>query len=152
MGKRLSGLIASVCGIGYLPGAPGTYAAGISAIIWFLIADNKTLPVFQFGIVLLLIVTGIYFSGKMSTEKEKDPSYIVIDEVAGMWVTLLLIPPSFITYLIGFIAFRFFDIAKPLGIRKMEKGRNGWGVMLDDILAGIYSNVLLRILIALKLW
>jgi phosphatidylglycerophosphatase A len=55
-------------------------------------------------------------------------------------------------YLAAFILFRFFDIAKPLGIRRMEAQKNGWGIMLDDIVAGIYSNIALRILILFKIW
>ncbi|PJA08607.1 MAG: phosphatidylglycerophosphatase A, partial [Flavobacteriales bacterium CG_4_10_14_0_2_um_filter_32_8] len=72
---------------------------------------------------------------------------IVIDEVIGMWITMLFVPLTWLTILIGFILFRFFDILKPLGIKKMENFNGGLGVMADDMLAGIYSNILLLIIV-----
>ena len=77
---------------------------------------------------------------------------MVIDEVAGMAITLLFIPPTWQNIVAGFILFRFFDILKPLGIKRMEKMKNGWGIMLDDILAGIYSTIVLHLLIFYKIW
>ena len=106
----------------------------------------------QLLIILLTIIAGIYCSGKTLPEKDKDPDFIVIDEVAGMLVTVIFIPPTFMNFTLGIILFRFFDILKPLGIKKMEQMHKGWGIMLDDILAGIYSTIVLRLLITLKIW
>ncbi len=153
MGLRLNRTIATAGGIGYLPLAPGTWAAIAAAIFWFFL--NKYFPVsfiWQFIIVTFTVSIGIYCSGKILNDGEKDPSYVVIDEVAGLFVTLIFIPPSYAYFISGFILFRFFDIVKPFGIRKMESFKNGWGIMFDDVLAGVYSNILLRIIIALKLW
>jgi phosphatidylglycerophosphatase A len=147
---RINKFVSSVAGIGYLPLAPGTFAAAFAGILWILIsnkfqyANNWQLPV-VLGITLL----GVYTSGKISQAGEKDPSYVVIDELAGMWISVLFIPPTIINILLAFALFRFFDIAKPLGIKRMEKRKNGWGVMLDDVLAGIYSNIALRLMIML---
>ena len=77
----------------------------------------------------------------------KDHGRVVIDEVAGMCITLLFVPVTLKFVLIGLVLFRFFDIVKPLGIRQLEKLPGGWGVMADDVLAGIYANVVLQILI-----
>ena len=153
MVKKLNWFIATCGGIGYLPLAPGTWAAVFTAIAWFIISSNTTMPVlWQSGIATLLIVTGIYSSGKIANQKDKDPSYVVIDEAAGMWITLISFFPSFQNLLAGFILFRFFDIVKPLGIRKMERFKNGWGIMMDDVAAGVYSNVVLQLIVMMKLW
>jgi phosphatidylglycerophosphatase A len=82
----------------------------------------------------------------------KDSSKVVIDEVAGMLITLLFIPVTVNNLMVGLLLFRFFDIAKPLGIRKMEDLPKGWGVMADDVLAGIYAHIVLLVLVNLKLF
>ena len=153
MGIRLNKFIATAGGIGYLPLAPGTWAALVFAAIWFFI--NKIFPgVYSWQIILILLFVfgGVYCSGKILNDREKDPNYIVIDEVAGMFLTLIFIPPTLLNILAGFLLFRFFDIVKPFGIRKMEKLKKGWGIMFDDVLAGIYSTIVLRLLIVMKLW
>lgn len=153
MGKRLNSFIATSGGIGYLPLAPGTWAAGALAILWFFVCQKfPDTIIWQVLFACLLFIGGVYFSGKLISDKEKDPSFVVIDEVAGMAVTLLFIPLAWQNFVVGFILFRFFDILKPLGIKKMEKMRKGWGIMLDDILAGIYSNIALHLLIFYKIW
>lgn len=153
MGKKLNSFIATSGGIGYLPLAPGTWAAGALAILWFFVCQKfPDTIIWQVLLACLLFIGGVYFSGKLISDKEKDPSYVVIDEVAGMAVTLLFIPLAWQNFVVGFILFRFFDILKPLGIKKMEKMRKGWGIMLDDILAGIYSNIALHLLIFYKIW
>ncbi len=150
---RINRFVSTVGGIGYLPLAPGTFAAALAVGIWYLLTLNGPMEfTLQILFVLISMIAGIYTSGKVSAESGKDPSFVVIDELAGMWITLLLIPPSIPNYIIAFVLFRFFDISKPLGIRKMEKFKNGWGIMSDDILAGIYSNIVLRFLLVLKLW
>jgi phosphatidylglycerophosphatase A len=73
----------------------------------------------------------------------------VIDEVAGMCISLLWIPATPLNIFIGLVLFRFFDILKPLFIRKLEALPGGWGVMFDDVLAGIYANIILQIFIRL---
>ncbi len=153
MGKKLNSFIATSGGIGYLPLAPGTWAAGALAILWFFVCQKfPDTIIWQVLLACLLFIGGVYFSGKLISDKEKDPSFVVIDEVAGMAVTLLFIPLAWQNFVVGFILFRFFDILKPLGIKKMEKMRKGWGIMLDDILAGIYSNIALHLLIFYKIW
>ena len=72
---------------------------------------------------------------------------MVIDEVAGMWVSVLFLPQNLWLLIAGFILFRFFDIVKPLYIRRMEAFKGGWGVMLDDVLAGVYANIILQVIV-----
>ncbi len=82
----------------------------------------------------------------------KDNNKVVIDEVAGMMIVLLFIPAEIKYILTALILFRFFDIVKPLGIKKLELLPSGWGVMADDIVAGIYSLIIMRIILLLNLF
>ena len=102
--------------------------------------------------ILIVFAIGVYTAGQVEAGWGKDSYRVVIDEVAGMAVTLLAIPVTWQYVGIGLVLFRFFDIAKPLFIRKMEKLRGGWGVMMDDMLAGVYANLLLQIVVLLKPW
>ena len=79
-------------------------------------------------------------------EWEEDPSHVVADEMVGMWLTLVGNPLTLGNFVIGFLLFRFFDIAKPLGVRRLESIPGGWGVVLDDVLAGVYANVVLQLI------
>jgi phosphatidylglycerophosphatase A len=81
----------------------------------------------------------------------KDHSRVVIDEVAGLFVSVLFVPATLQYLIAGFILFRFFDIAKPLFIRRLEALPGGWGVMADDLLAGVYANIILHAIIWLNL-
>jgi len=148
---RLHKVIASVAGIGYLKGG-GTIAACIYCIIWFLFPAGYSSSYLQLAIISVIIAMGVWSSNSMDTAWGKDSSRVVIDEVAGMAITLLYIPANFIFLLIGLLLFRFFDIVKPLGIKQMEKLPKGWGVMADDILAGIYSLVVLQLIIFFQLF
>jgi phosphatidylglycerophosphatase A len=153
MGKRLAEFVATTGGLGYLPLAPGTWAAALSTIIWCVLCFTIPNPfVWQLILMPLLVFAGVYCSEKILKEDEKDPSHIVIDEFAGLWLTLLLVEPSYKNAIAGFILFRIFDIAKPFGIKKMEKFKKGWGIMLDDLLAGLYSNLILQSLVLFKIW
>ena len=74
-----------------------------------------------------------------------DPSFVVIDEVAGQLITLFLLPFSWKILIAGFILFRVFDVIKPFPARRAEKLHGGWGIMMDDVLAGLYGNILLQL-------
>jgi phosphatidylglycerophosphatase A len=153
MGKRVAEFVATTGGLGYLPLAPGTWAAAFSAILWCVICFTSPNPfVWQLTLMPILIYGGVYCSEKILKENEKDPSHIVIDEFAGLWLTLLFVQPSYKNAIAGFILFRIFDIAKPFGIRKMEQFKKGWGIMLDDLLAGLYSNLILQSIVFFKIW
>ncbi|KAA3615627.1 MAG: phosphatidylglycerophosphatase A [Calditrichaeota bacterium] len=137
--------IGSVGGIGYFPKAPGTFASAIAALLYFLI--NPEVYALTIGIIAAFIL-GIVFSDQVEKHSGKDPGFVVIDEFAGQWITFLLLPESTVIIIIsGFILFRFFDILKPLGINRLQEFKSGWGIMLDDVLAGIYANIILQVLI-----
>jgi len=142
-------LIASVAGIGYVKGG-GTIAAVVYCIIWFLLPAGFGFSAWQVITTAAIIAVGTWSSNKVDSIWGKDSSKVVIDEVAGMAITLLYVPHNIIFLLTGLVLFRFFDIVKPLGIRQMEKFPTGWGVMADDILAGIYSLIVLQLIILIS--
>ncbi|KAA5537141.1 phosphatidylglycerophosphatase A [Taibaiella lutea] len=141
-------LIASIFGIGYIRKGGGTVAAAFAVLIWWLLFKNiGTDFAVEIGITFLVTALGVWAGNKVEPEWGKDSYRVVIDEVAGMFISLLFIPLDWKWLLTGFVLFRFFDIAKPLYIRRMEAFKGGWGVMLDDVLAGIYANIVLQIII-----
>lgn len=143
---QLHKLIASVAGIGYVKGG-GTLAAMAYCIIWFLLAADFSNGYWQVITTAAITAVGVWSSNKVDSIWGKDSSKVVIDEVAGMAIALLFVPHSIIFLLSGLILFRFFDIVKPLGVRKMEKLPKGWGVMGDDVLAGVYSLIVMHLII-----
>ncbi|MBI5185137.1 MAG: phosphatidylglycerophosphatase A [Nitrospinae bacterium] len=132
---------------GYSPIAPGTAGSIVGLLLCFVL---DYLPVYAYlSAALAVIAAGVLVSGMAETIfKRKDPKEVVIDEIAGMLITLFLVPPGLVSALCGFTLFRLFDIAKP-GLRWAEKIPGGWGIMLDDILAGAMANILLRVIMAL---
>ncbi len=145
--------IASTFGIGYIGKGGGTVAAVFACLCWYAIGMKYPLgPVEQFSIAIVVTVLGIWSGNKVEPYWGKDDKKVVIDEVAGMIISLLLVPASWQYIAIGLVLFRFFDIVKPLYIRRMESLKGGWGVMMDDILAGVYANIILQLLVAIKLF
>ena len=144
--RRLSKSIATLGPIGYLPKAPGTWGSMTSALIWYL-ADEFLPGFYKYQIVCIVasVIIGIIVSNTVSKSSSKDPQEVVIDELAGMWIALLWLPHSIKLTIIALILFRIFDIAKPFGIRRLEKIPGGWGIMLDDIAAGIASALVIHL-------
>ncbi|WP_342646090.1 phosphatidylglycerophosphatase A [Mucilaginibacter sp. CSA2-8R] len=145
---NLNKLIASWLGVGYIKGG-GTVAAIITCLLlmWAQSAHSFEQVWILPLATLLITLIGIYTGNKVEVDWGKDSSRVVIDEVAGQMVALLFIPLTNLNLLIGLILFRFFDIVKPLGIRKMEELPAGTGVMMDDVLAGVYANIVLQIIL-----
>lgn len=141
-------IISTSLGIGYIGKGAGTYAAIFTCIIWYLflagLYEPKLAPVL---VTLLLTMQGVRSANEVEVLWGKDHNRVVIDEVAGMCITLLFIPVEIKYVALGLVLFRFFDIVKPLGIRKLEKWPGGLGVMADDVLAGIYANVVMQLII-----
>ena len=96
------------------------------------------------AVTAVVIIIGIWSSNVVEKDWGKDSSRVVIDEVAGMCISLLFVPITIQWIVIALVLFRFFDIVKPVYIRKAEALPGGWGVMTDDILAGVYSNIVLQ--------
>lgn len=138
-------LVASVLGIGYVGKGGGTIAAIMYCSIWFLLPVGFINSAWQVVTTILIIFLGTWSSNVADGIWGKDSSKVVIDEVAGMAVTLLYVPQNIWYVLISLVAFRFFDIVKPLGVRRAEDLPKGWGVMADDVLAGIYALAVIQV-------
>jgi len=139
-------LLATVLGIGYAKGG-GTVAAVACCLFLYLARNHQVLlRPWPAGLLTVgLLALGTLAAQRVEAAWGKDSYRVVIDEVAGMWVSMLLLPLTGPRLLVGLVLFRFFDIVKPLFIRKMEQIPGGAGVMLDDVLAGLYTNVLLHV-------
>ncbi|WP_223649254.1 phosphatidylglycerophosphatase A [Hymenobacter psoromatis] len=136
---------ASVLGIGYVKGGGTVAAAACGLALYLSRASGSThRPWPAAGLTLALLAGGTLAAERVEPEWGKDSSRVVLDEVAGMWVSMLGVPVTGLRLLAGLVLFRYFDIAKPLFIRDMEKLPGGAGVMMDDVLAGLYTNLLLR--------
>ena len=137
-------LIATCFGAGLVPWAPGTVASALALpLAWLIRTYTGTLGLAI--ATLVLIVIGIWAAGAYERRTGvRDSSAIVIDEVAGQFVALLLVPPTIAVYAVGFVLFRLFDVVKPWPISLLDKRvKGGIGVMLDDIVAGALAAVLL---------
>ena len=142
-------LIATGFGSGFSPFAPGTAGALLATLIWFglsLVVSEICLIWLTVAFILLFTLAGVWAVNRLESYWGEDPSRVVVDEMVGVWIPLLDAPAGNVWYVLGaFMLFRFLDIFKPLGIRRMESFPGGIGVMMDDILAGIYSFVVLII-------
>jgi phosphatidylglycerophosphatase A len=146
--RRLALLLATWWGVGYVPRAPGT-AGTIAAIPFFLLLSQ--LPLYDYlPCVLGIGLVACWAAGEAERIfQEQDSKRIVIDEAVGFLVTMTALPPTWPYLIGGFCLFRCFDILKPPPIRLIErKVKGGYGVVLDDVLAGIYAQISLRIIAA----
>ena len=136
----------SVGGIGYIGKGGGTLASLVCCLFCLSVREHPVSPFTGLLITAVIIAAGIWSSGKVEPGWGKDSARVVVDEVAGMCVSLLWVPLSLNSIAAAFVLFRFFDIVKPLMIKKLEALPGGWGVMADDVLAGIYANIILQMI------
>ncbi len=130
-------LIATGLGSGYSPLAPGTAGSILAVVIVYLLAP---IGLWIFGSALLLLfLLGVWSGTQLEKDHGEDPSLVVIDEIVGMGISLLFLPKSWPLFLVAFLLFRLFDIFKPFPINNLQDIHGGWGIMLDDVLAGIYA-------------
>jgi phosphatidylglycerophosphatase A len=141
---------ASFFGTGFAPIAPATVASFAFAVIWGF-AGPVPISV-QTGLFILVMALGVPAATWVERRVGKDPSVVVCDEIAGMIITYFAITTGWAGWIIGFFWFRFFDIAKPWPVRKFEDLPEGWGIMVDDVAAGIYAHIALRITLAVTGW
>lgn len=144
-------IIATALGAGYWPWGPGTAGSVVGVIIW--VAIGCVVPIdalnwFTFALILLFTALGVWATAKLAPMWGDDPSRVVIDEVVGVWTALLAAPAfelenRFTMAIIALVLFRFFDIVKPLGIKKLDMKKGAFWVMADDIAAGVYSLLIL---------
>ncbi len=147
--------VATFFGAGYLRPGPGTYGSVAATILWlvagFLVHHNtQTLTwISAIGIVVATAI-GIPAATRVARESGRpDPGFVVIDEVAGVWIALLFMPPLWPNALLALILFRFFDILKPPPIRRFEALPEGTGIMADDLVAGLFALALAQLFVHL---
>ena len=142
MKNRIAMMTATCFLIGRSKFAPGTVGSGLGLAVFFVL-KNTGIPLVVMSVCFSILA--IWSSEVVSRELGvKDPSIVIIDEVCGMLVTFILVDLSLAALVIGFVLFRLFDILKPFPVRQLEGLKGGFGIVLDDVMAGIYANVLLR--------
>lgn len=148
--SSLAKIIATFLGIGYAPIAPGTAASLVTVLLYKFFLCKLSWPA-MLVIMLLVYVIGVWAASKYSREKRlEDPRTVVIDEVLGQLLALFLLNPTWPLMLAAFLLFRIFDVIKPLFISRAERFSSGWGIMLDDIIAGLYSSILINIFLLIR--
>ncbi|MBU1906100.1 MAG: phosphatidylglycerophosphatase A [Candidatus Omnitrophica bacterium] len=143
--KQLTKIITTFFYFGYFPFAPGTFGSLGGVIIFCLLKDNRVI----YGLVTgLIILSGLIFAGEAERIfAKKDAGFIVIDEVGGMLLSLIFLPYDIRLVVVAFLIFRILDIFKPYPASRFQNLRGGWGVMSDDIVVGIYTNIILQVVV-----
>jgi phosphatidylglycerophosphatase A len=154
--KRLAAKILSTCfGIGYFPVAPGTVTSIVAVLCYFFIPILHEPPLLL-SLVALCSAVGVWSGTLMEVELGNDPSIVTIDELAGQWLALAFLPVGWLPALLSLAFFRYFDIAKPGVIDAAQRFPGGWGIMADDLLAGLLANISVRavlvLLVLFHLW
>jgi phosphatidylglycerophosphatase A len=142
-------MVATFFGIGHLQPGPGTWASAATVFIWLLLTRTIVLQ-WQAWTALSLVVITMLIGTPAATRVARasgleDPQFVVIDEVAGQLITLIAVPVSWKSLLLGFILFRGFDIAKPPPIRNLEYLPGGLGIMMDDVVAGLFALMVIHV-------
>lgn len=144
-------LVATFFGIGRLRPGPGSWGSAATILLWWF-ASRWIAPAWQpeaaIALALGAVILGIPAATQVSRASGlKDPQFVVIDEVAGQLITMISIPVSWKSVLLGFILFRGFDIVKPPPVRQLERLPNGFGIILDDVAAGLYALAIMQVLL-----
>lgn len=148
--KLFDVVIGTGFGAGFWPWGPGSAGALLATLIWIGLSWIFTplyLLIITFILIVLFTLLGIKSADRLEPYWGEDPSKVVVDEMVGVWIPLLIASADIWWQAwLAFILFRIFDIWKPLGIRQMEKYHGGIGVMMDDILAGVYSAIIMFVI------
>jgi len=147
--RRIGLFIATCAYVGYAPIAPGTFGSAIGLAVFYVVRHQRSTTV-EVAVIVALAAVGLW----SATEAEHhfggiDPGPVVIDEVIGMLITLAFIPVNMAGAIVAFLIFRFLDVVKPWPARRLEQLPGGFGVVLDDMMAGVYGNVMMWGLVSL---
>jgi phosphatidylglycerophosphatase A len=134
---------------GYSPYASGT--VGSAAALLFLLIPGFTNPYVIIPATLVVFGLGGFVADKMEKIYGQDPSIVTIDEVVGMWIALWFIPINYLSIGIAFLIFRILDILKPYPAGEIDKKSGGWNIMLDDVVAGMYANIIVQVALRINL-
>jgi phosphatidylglycerophosphatase A len=137
----------TVAGVGRVPFAPGTAGAVIGIPLWLVTFLAPAPALLQAALALLALVLGIWAGTRYETlTGQHDPPQFVLDETCGMLVTLIAMPCTWFTVASGFVLFRILDIAKPFPISRVQRLPGGWGIVADDVMAGLAAGLVVRVL------
>jgi phosphatidylglycerophosphatase A len=140
----LATALATGFGAGYSRFAPGTAGTLVGLVLFWPI--HALAPAYQLAATVVLFLASVAASGHVARRVgRKDPGLVVADEIVGMWITLLFVPLSPAAVVAGFLLFRAMDILKPPPARGFESLPGGWGIVMDDVMAGVYANLLLHV-------
>ena len=146
---KVAAAVATGFGAGYSPIAPGT-AGSLVGLLLFWPLRGLSAP-FQVAVVVVVFLAGTAAGARVARSMGvEDPGIVVVDEIVGMWTSLLFLPFTVGTAALGFLLFRVLDVIKPYPARDLEALPGGWGIMSDDLMAGVYANLALRA--ALLVW
>lgn len=146
-GEKLQHLVSIGGPIGFIPWVPATWASLATALVWFALSRHATPSVVAIVTAVLFVLGGITATTSERVLQSEDPRNVVIDEIAGQTLTFLLVAPvDWQLALAGFVFFRIFDVLKPFPARRLEHLYSGWGIMADDIMAGVYGAIALFLL------
>ncbi len=138
--RRIAIALASLGGVGYCPIAPATAASAVVAGAYVFLPLDATV---QVGVIIAAIFLGVWSAGIAETVSGKDPSYVVMDEVAGMLIACFLLPKTPQHLFAAFVLFRVFDIGKWFPMKQLERLPGGWGIVADDLAAGLLTRLCL---------
>lgn len=145
--RRAALMLASAGPAGHVPVAPGTAGSAVGVALWLLVRAAEA-PGLEAAVIAVVLAAGVWSA--TVTEQHygrEDPGVVVIDEVAGMLITCFLLPLGILGIVAAFLAFRLFDIVKPYPAGVAERLPRGWGIMADDVVAGLYAYATIRLLI-----
>lgn len=132
---------------GYIPIASGTFGSLAALIIYFIPGFEE--PHIIIPLTIILFGFGVYISDKFEKVYGEDPSECTVDEVVGTWIALMFLPKTLGIAFTSFFIWRILDIIKPFPARKSEELKGGWGIMMDDVITGFYTLIIMHILIQL---
>jgi phosphatidylglycerophosphatase A len=146
---RWATLVATFFGLGRMHPGPGTWGSAAAVLLWAAVcsglAPSQRTPV-VISLAIFVTLVGIPAATQVARATgSKDPQFVVIDEVAGQLIALVSVPLLWKTFLAGFILFRVFDIVKPPPVRQLEKLPEGFGIVLDDVAAGLYALIVMQL-------
>jgi len=135
---------------GFAPAASGTFGSMVGLAFFFIPSFSQP------EILIPSIIVLFYIGGRAAEAMEQfygqDPGEVTVDEIVGMWLSLVFIPFSYLNYALAFIIFRILDILKPYPAGEFDKRSGGWNIMLDDVIAGLYTNIIIQIALRINLF